>query len=157
MDKQEIKEAIQATLHECGITFALKQYQEDLLLHFLNDNDTIGVLPTGYGKSIVFQIAPKVFKKICSVSSPLVIVVSPINALIEDQIASCKAMNIKASFLCKENISSLEINDPDDGSIEILYSSPECLVDDHYRDFLLSMVPNVIGIVVDEAHLVIKW
>ena len=85
---------------------------------------------------------------------PVIIVVTPINALIDDQISSCGEMNVKAVKLCSENMDIIK-----SGDLDIMYSSPECLLANSFREVLLSTVyqGRVIGIVVDEVHLVVKW
>ena len=130
------------------------------LFHLLNKNDSLGVLPTNFGKSIIYQIAPFVARDLADKgysilpSNPVIIVVTPINALIDDQIRRCADMNIKAFKLCAESKSLFE-----NGDVDLIYSSPECLLDNSYREILLSDVyrSHVIGVVVDEAHLVVKW
>ena len=144
-----------------GENFRLKEAQQNLLIHLLNGNDSLGVLPTNFGKSIIYQLAPFVSRYLFKEKGhkqfsphPVIIVISPINALIDDQINRCLEMNLRAVKLSAENISVFKT-----GEVDIIYTSPECLLDDTFRGILLSSLyqGRVIGIVVDEVHVVVKW
>ena len=75
---------------------SLTKYQCKALFHVLNGEDTFVSLPTGHGNSLIYQLAPSVSK---------LLVISPLNALIDDQIASVTKLGITA---CKLDASSLE-------------------------------------------------
>ena len=69
------------------------------LFHFLNGRDTFACLPTGHGKTLIYQIAvliARTGKVPIPPSNPLVVVVSPLNALISDQLESCQRLKLKA-------------------------------------------------------------
>ena len=95
---------------------SLTKYQSKalILFHVLNGEDTFVSLPTGHGKSLIYQLAPSVSK---------LLVISPLNALIDDQIASVTKLEITA---CKFDASSLEDTVSLAGH-EILFTSPEVL------------------------------
>uniref|UniRef100_A0A7M5WKW4 Helicase ATP-binding domain-containing protein n=1 Tax=Clytia hemisphaerica TaxID=252671 RepID=A0A7M5WKW4_9CNID len=147
-----------------GLEFQLKQEQEELLFAFLNGKDCIGVLPTNFGKSIIYQLAPSVHHDMARRTDEMVailqgqvmlIVVSPTKALINDQMESCERLGITARKLCSDELDDL--ND-EAGEITILYAMPENLLEEKFRSFLLDKFQErIIGIVVDEAHLVPKW
>ena len=68
---------------------SLTKYQSKALFHVLNGKDTFVSLPTGHGKSLIYQLAPSVSKHLGLLSEvPIVFVISPLSALIDDQIAS---------------------------------------------------------------------
>ena len=80
-----------------------------------------------------------------------VIVVSPLTALIKDQIVSCTLLNIPATHLTSEStVDDLK-------QARIIYSSPESLLDDSQRQKIISISFYILGVVVDEAHLIVKW
>jgi len=85
-------------LHE-GKIKKMSQEQFKALYHFLNGRDTFTCLPTGHGKTLIYQIAVLVARtgkvKILP-SNALVVVVSPLNALISDQLESCQRLKLKA-------------------------------------------------------------
>ena len=85
---------------------SLTKYQSKALFHVLNGEDTFVSLPTGHGKSLIYQLAPSVSKHLGLLSEvPIVLVIAPLNALIDDQIASVTKLGITA---CKLDASSLE-------------------------------------------------
>ena len=105
----------------------LTNHQSKALLNFLSGKDTFVCLPTGHGKSLIYQLCPVVVKELSSLglkqfpSDPVVVVISPLNSLIEDQIRSCQRMGLK---VCKVDSESLEkLKDTFD--FEIVYASPE--------------------------------
>ena len=105
---------------------------------------------------IIYQLAPIVAKELNKQielfpSKPMLIVVSPINSLIADQIESCCKLNLRALKLVAEEVDKVE-----EQNFDILYSSPENLLDKNYGN-ILSRLSSVIGIVIDEAHIVARW
>ena len=99
-----VEKALEA-LKESSIE-SLTKYQSKALFHVLNGEDTFVSLPTGHGKSLIYQLAPSVSKHRGLLSEvPIVLVISPLNALIDDQIASVTKLGITA---CKLGASSLE-------------------------------------------------
>jgi len=98
--------------------------QGQIILGFLKGRDTFACLPTGYGKSLIFQLAVRVAAELSVVykdlfpTEPVVLVVSPLNALIKDQLSSCEKLGIKATKIEGSELPSLE-------GIEIVYVSPE--------------------------------
>ena len=98
--------------------------------------DVVAVLPTGFGKSMIFHLLPSLFlDKIKSrvAPSPVIIVVSPLNALIKDQIRRLKEGNVKATVLSmKGENEDLELDSSDanpaelrDAKYEIVFAHPE--------------------------------
>jgi len=73
---------------------ALTQHQSKALLNFLCGKETFVCLPTGHGKTLIYQLCPVVVKELSSLglkqfpSDPVIVVISPLNSLIEDQIWS---------------------------------------------------------------------
>ena len=128
----------------------LKKAQESLLLK--SGHDCIGVLPTNYGKSVIFHLMPAVYKHFNPNENPIVIIITPINALVEDQIKRCAQVGITAVHLTKENVEVMKHR-----NFELLFSSPECLLEETFREFLLQLSSRVVGIVIDEVHVVVKW
>lgn len=117
----------------------------------MDGNDTFALLPTGGGKSICFQIPALLKPGICLVISPLV-------ALMKDQIANLHRRNIKAIALTG-GISSDETIDLLDncqfGNYKFLYLAPERLQSDWVLERIKSLPINLIAI--DEAHCVSQW
>jgi len=125
--------------------------QEDIITSVLEGHDTFALLPTGGGKSVCFQIPALVKEGICIVISPLV-------ALMKDQVNTLKAKGIKAIALTS-GIPYQEINTLLDnciyGNYKFLYLSPERLQQELVRDRIKQMNVNLIAI--DEAHCISQW
>lgn len=138
----------------------LKQYwnhdsfrpkQEEIINNLLAGNDTFASLPTGGGKSICFQVPSMAKNGICIVISPLV-------ALINNQVETLKKKGIKAIGLT----SGLKFNEIDSlldnciyGDYKFLYLSPERLQQPLVQDRIKQMPVNLIA--VDEAHCISEW
>lgn len=124
----------------------LKKEQSIIVDNVLENKDIIGLLPTGYGKSITFQIPALLLDGIT-------IVITPLIALMEDQVSSLKNKCIMAEY-----INSLQTKEEQDriyrrlsrGDIKILYVSAERLESKKFLDIILSI--DVSLVVADEAH-----
>ncbi|WP_445722100.1 RecQ family ATP-dependent DNA helicase [Flavobacterium sp.] len=125
--------------------------QEEIINTVLAGNDTFALLPTSGGKSVCFQVPAMVLEGIC-------IVVSPLIALIKDQVQNLQKKNIKAIALLG-GISQNEIIELLDncqfGDYKFLYLSPERLQQDWIIDRLKQLPVNLIA--VDEAHCISQW
>ncbi len=125
--------------------------QEDVIQSVLNGRDTLALLPTGGGKSICFQVPALSKPGIC-------VVVSPLIALMKDQIENLKARQIEAvaifSGMGKREIDIL-LDNCIYGPVKFLYLSPERLLSDLVRERISHM--NVNLLVVDEAHCISQW
>ena len=138
----------------------LKQYwkhdsfrpqQEEIVNSVLNGHDTLALLPTGGGKSICFQVPTIVKEGLCLVISPLI-------ALMKDQVQNLRKKGITAFAIYsgmsrKDVISTFKLAAT--GNCRFLYVSPERLETDLFKEFL--PVLHVTLIAVDEAHCVSQW
>jgi ATP-dependent DNA helicase RecQ len=125
--------------------------QEDIIQSVLDGKDTLALMPTGGGKSLCFQI-PALYKPgIC-------IVVSPLIALMKDQVENLKERGIKAmaiiSGMGKREV-DIALDNCIYGDFKFLYLSPERLLSDLVRERIRHMNVNLIAI--DEAHCVSQW
>ena len=125
--------------------------QNDIITSVLNGQDTFALLPTGGGKSVCFQIPALMRPGLCLVISPLI-------ALMKDQVANLNKRNIKAIALTG-GIRSDEMIDLLDncqyGNYKFLYLSPERLQSDWILERIKRLPINLITI--DEAHCVSQW
>uniref|UniRef100_A0A3Q1ERV5 DNA 3'-5' helicase n=1 Tax=Acanthochromis polyacanthus TaxID=80966 RepID=A0A3Q1ERV5_9TELE len=98
-------QALDRVLNSLERPFILKQEQRLALEAFVNKKkDVLALLPTGFGKSLIYQLAPLVAKEIGSIKTPVVVVVSPLIALIEDQIKEAADLGISATQLVLSSI-----------------------------------------------------
>tara|TARA_B100001059_G_scaffold128320_2_gene128214 strand:+ start:10144 stop:12048 length:1905 start_codon:yes stop_codon:yes gene_type:complete len=138
----------------------LKQYwgydsfrskQEEAIHSVLDAKDTLTLLPTGGGKSICFQVPALMMEGIC-------IVISPLIALMNDQVTALKAKNIRALAITS-GMSFSEVDIALDncihGNYKFLYLSPERLESEMVQQRLKKMNINLLA--VDEAHCISEW
>lgn len=126
--------------------------QEDIILSVLDGRDTMALLPTGGGKSICFQVPALALGGLC-------IVVSPLIALMKDQVENLRKRHVKAAALFSgmthEQISNTIDNCLFDKDMRFLYVSPERLKTDLFRLNLQRMPVTMFAI--DEAHCISQW
>jgi ATP-dependent DNA helicase RecQ len=130
---------------------AFREAQQEIIDSVCAGKDTLALLPTGGGKSICFQVPALMTDGIC-------IVVSPLIALMKDQVANLRKRDIKAMCITSE-YSKREVDAMFDRCIyddfKFLYLSPERLMTDLAKTRISLMKVNLIA--VDEAHCISEW
>jgi ATP-dependent DNA helicase RecQ len=125
--------------------------QEEIIQSVLDGKDTLALMPTGGGKSICFQVPALLKPGIC-------IVVSPLIALMKDQVENLNEKGIKAiaiiSGMGKREL-DIALDNCIYGDIKFLYVSPERLLSDIVKVRISHMNVNLIAI--DEAHCISQW
>lgn len=125
--------------------------QREIIESIGSGRDTLGLMPTGGGKSITFQVPALAAEGVCVVITPLI-------ALMKDQVANLKRRGVKAaaiySGLSREEIVVI-LENCIFGAVKILYVSPERLNSQIFTDKLRHI--NVSFITVDEAHCISQW
>jgi ATP-dependent DNA helicase RecQ len=125
--------------------------QEDVIRSVMDGRDTLALMPTGGGKSVTFQVPAMAQEGICVVITPLI-------ALMKDQVENLKKRHIKAvavySGLTQREI-DIELTNCIYGGYKFLYVSPERLSTDIFRARVREMKVNLIA--VDEAHCISQW
>ncbi|GGI57728.1 RecQ family ATP-dependent DNA helicase [Winogradskyella haliclonae] len=130
---------------------SFRPFQEEIITSVLDGNDTFALLPTGGGKSVCFQIPALIKPGICIVISPLV-------ALMQDQVNALKQKGIKAmSISAGMSYSDLDtqLDNCIYGNYKFLYLSPERLQQTLVQERIQRMNVNLIA--VDEAHCISQW
>lgn len=130
---------------------AFRPMQEEIIDSILNGNDTMALLPTGGGKSICFQVPALIKEGTC-------IVITPLIALMKDQVTNLRKNKIKASAIYtgmhRDEIESVYSNAVA-GNLKFLYISPERLSSPVTRDVISRMKVSILTI--DEAHCISQW
>jgi ATP-dependent DNA helicase RecQ len=153
---------VKLTAHDSRLTIRqiLKQHwgydsfrplQEDIINSILDGKDTLALMPTGGGKSLCYQIPGLAKNGLCLVISPLI-------ALMKDQVENLRKKNITAYAIYsgmsrKEVINVLKV--AAQSNCKFLYVSPERLETSLFKEYLPALDINLIA--VDEAHCISQW
>ena len=125
--------------------------QEEIIESVLAGNDTLALLPTGGGKSICFQVPALLMEGVCLVISPLI-------ALMEDQVAGLLKKNIPAVAL-HGGLNYFEVKQilqkATQGDYRLIYLSPERIETNLFKEYLPAIPISLL--VIDEAHCVSQW
>lgn len=136
--------------HYWGFT-TFREIQEEIIQSVFEGNDTLALMPTGGGKSITFQVPALAKEGLCLVVTPLI-------ALMKDQVENLKRKGIKAAAI-HSGMTSHEISVTLDncayGDYKFLYLSPERLNTELFRVRLRKMNVNMVAI--DESHCISQW
>lgn len=130
---------------------AFRKGQEQIIGSILQGRDTVGIMPTGGGKSVCYQIPALMQER-------LTLVVSPLIALMKDQVDALASLGIPAAYI-NSTLSFAEAGDrlrkAETGAYKLLYIAPERLESDSFLSLLRSLDPAQVAI--DEAHCLSQW
>lgn len=128
-----------------------REGQKAIVASLLAGQDTLGIMPTGGGKSICYQIPALVLPG-------MTLVVSPLISLMKDQVDALTAAGISAAYI-NSTLSGKEVNDrvraAKRGELKLLYVAPERLELDWFREEMANLPISCVA--VDEAHCVSQW
>jgi len=177
-------ELINNVIKDLGFLSPLKDSQIECLQHAIQRNDVMAILPTGYGKSLIFQAAPFVLKKKYGLEKSVCIILTPLNSIMVDQINSLNKLGIPAcwlDFTCMtgQTIAADSDNSSDEvegsnprpvvnvplediaaGKYSLVYAHPEALMSTASGEALLNKLQKggvVSCIAIDEAHMILEW
>ena len=129
---------------------SFKAGQEQIIGSILQGHDTVGIMPTGGGKSICYQIP--------ALLSGTTLVISPLISLMKDQVEALRSLGIPAAFIN----SSLDYRElfavlaqARQGKFKIIYIAPERLESEQFTDMVNELEITLLA--VDEAHCVSQW
>ena len=135
-------------------TFGFEQFrshQSDIIESLISGDDALVLMPTGGGKSLCYQI-PAIVRKGCG------IVISPLIALMKDQVDSLTELGVRANFL-NSTLDARSVSEIEDsllaGEIDLLYIAPERLIQERTLSLLKEI--NISLFAIDEAHCVSQW
>ncbi len=130
---------------------SFREGQEILIDSILAGRDAMGIMPTGSGKSLCFQVP-------ALMTEGITLVISPLISLMKDQVASLNQAGIHAAYLNSSLSSSQYIKAlayAREGRYPIIYVAPERLLTEEFLDFCLNVRISMVA--VDEAHCVSQW
>ncbi|NLJ07568.1 MAG: ATP-dependent DNA helicase RecQ, partial [Sphingobacteriales bacterium] len=144
-------EKLKQILNQYWGTTSFRPLQLDIIQSVLTVNDTLALMPTGGGKSVCYQVPALYLEGMC-------IVVSPLIALMKDQVESLRSKKIPAAAVFT-GMSYTEIentlNNAAFGQYKLLYVSPERLQTESFRLKVEKMPVSLLA--VDEAHCISEW
>lgn len=158
--------AISFALDKAGkkVDFRLKPEQKSIIEAVVCcKKDVLAILPTGYGKYLVFHLLSDVFDFVDAKGPPvkgraITIVISPLNALMRDQISKLDHLGAFVLEGTKKS-NELAMSHATEGKLQLLFSHPEILIEKSTKLMLKTATfqRNVRCILVDEVHLVDDW
>lgn len=150
-----------AALEQVCATFGVQTLHEEqrkAIDTFFEGKDVFVSLPTGYGKSVIFQAIP-VIASILSKKPCTIFVVSPLKALMDDQVQYLNSLGLKAIALSEQSDDSI-LERVMNGEFSHVYGSPESfLATDMWRDVFnaTTFKTRLVGVAIDEAHCISHW
>lgn len=130
---------------------SFREGQETLVQSILSGTDTLGVMPTGAGKSICYQVPALIL-------GGVTIIISPLISLMKDQVAALNQAGVHAAYI-NSSLSvrqiSLALQYAKQGKYQIIYVAPERLETEEFLDFAYHA--DIKMITVDEAHCISQW
>ena len=155
------RERISAAIDEAAALLGYSRLtlrQMQAVKEFMKGKDVFVSLPTGAGKSLCFCLLPKVFDLLRGTGRSVVVVVSPLIALMKDQVRQMLERGMSAVYVAEaDHQTEIKVCE---GKFQLIYLSPESLLTNPtWRDMLQSDVyeQNLVAFVIDEAHCVVKW
>jgi ATP-dependent DNA helicase RecQ len=137
------------TLHATFGFASFRGVQDEVVRRVLGGKCTLAVMPTGAGKSLTYQLPAVVLQGTCVVISPLI-------ALMHDQLRAAEANGIRAATLTSADANRMETIDRfRSGELDLLYVAPERASQQHFRELLGEAAVSLFAI--DEAHCVSEW
>lgn len=159
---QDLDSALSYALQRLGYqAMMLKPQQRESVKCMYEGKDVFLWLPTGFGKSICYEVLPFVFDvKLARVDS-VVIVVSPLVSLMTDQTRSLRSRGVKAAIMSSMGgvEKDLLATADDLERSSFLFCAPEAIVCGRWRESLEKpeLSDRVVAVAIDEAHCVSKW
>eukprot|EP00111_Clytia_hemisphaerica_P009033 TCONS_00026467-protein len=153
-----IANAVRKSLSQIDESFTIRPKQLEAIINIVNGHDTMAILPTSYGKSLIFHFIPSVCKQLRGhTNQAIVAVIAPLESIIKDQIDSANKLFMPLGIrACR--IDSANLNAVKDEGVNILIGTPEAWLESDAKELLsLSYFQKPLKcLVVDEAHLV-SW
>ena len=180
-----MEELFSHVARKIGFDFELKPCQIECLHAVSEKKDLLAILPTGYGKSAIFQLASYVIKEKYNLDKSVCLILTPLNSIMMDQINSLAKKGINACFIDYQCLSAKTVhtvtNDDEyveeddekhetvvsvpldvvaEGKYPLVYAHPEALLSTKQGETLIQAFERngaLVCIAVDEAHMILEW
>ena len=154
------EDALSFALQSLVCTFTLKAEKREVLAHLYRKKDIFAWLPTGYGKSLCYQLLPFLLSSSSGIS--LVLVISPLVSLMIDQVRVLRGKGVNAAILSNaagKVEKSLIATEEDLSASRFLFCAPEAILCSAWRETIQrkDLSERIVAVAVDEAHCVSKW
>ena len=163
--REDFSNGVNNVLKKFANISQLNKYQDECLFNFMERRDVFAMLPTGYGKSLIFQLVPGLCEELHNIghkefpANAIVLVLCPLVSLMESHMRELTNKGFTSVCLSKD-MTIEEKRNIYNGKYSFVFASPESIIlNDQWRKMLQSDVyqENLFGIVTDEAHVIPKW
>jgi superfamily II DNA helicase RecQ len=142
-----------------------KSQQKEAVKHVWDGKDVFVLLPTGFGKSIIYEVLPFLFDfklgRVHGQTKSLVIVASPLVSLMTDQASILCHRGVEAAIMSSKcaTVMNFLATERDFHTCSFLFGSPEALISSKWRELIDTpmVADRIVAVVIDEAHCVSKW
>ena len=146
---------LQACLEKIPNVTSLKPEQTQAVEALLAEKDVLAILPTGFGKSLIYQV----FSMAQTSANASVLVISPLNSIVEEQAKEMNCLGIPSVHL-KPDIEDC-LHDISDGHFRMIFASAEDCLSKNFTEILKRAEPHsklhISLVVIDECHTVETW
>ena len=155
----ELKKALCEAASKLGYS-QVKPVQEEVVVTFLSGRDVFVSILTGEGKSLCYAVLPWTVDLLEGGKGSIVVVVSPLIALMKEQVVKYRSKGLKAQFVGSGQTNAKSEEEVESGQCQLVFISPEALMCVlRWREMFRNQIyqTKLVGFVVDEAHLCKTW
>ena len=155
--------ALSCVLDECLRHFPdireLRKEQKTCLLNLARGKDVFAIMPTGFGKSLIFQLFPRLAKAALSLENSTIIVVSPLISIMRDQVEQLQKLGFSAAAIGIGEEGEEDEKRAREGKCEIVFGSPESWLSKTWQKELQygKLGKQTSALALDEVHSVTEW
>ena len=152
------EEALSDSLREFKHITGLKEEQKSCLRSVAERKDVFGILPTGFRKSLIFQLLPRVMKVLWKLERATVLVVTPLFSIMQDQVQELNRLGLRAFAIGLSDEEAEKELRSSAFHVDVIYGSPESWCSSVWAKELKGQLgKQIVFLVVDEAHAVSAW
>ena len=159
LEEAELTSILDNCLQDFPNIRALRKEQQICLVNLARGKDVFAILPTGFGKSLIFQLFPRLAKAAIKSQMSLIVVVSPLVSVMRDQVKQLKQLGFSAAAIGLREEYEDDEKAAREGKCEIIFGSPETWLSSSWRMELRDgkLGRQTAALVLDEVHSVSEW